>query len=192
MSTSFTPGAGNRRGYTLVELLLVVGLLGLAASLLIPNIVGRDSMRAQAAVRRLVADMTFAQADALARQELRRVEFFDDGSGYGLARVTEADYALALDPALADWIRDPLSPPGTLGEYVVRFDADSRFTGVRILDVQIDGENGFVVYDEMGGTVREGGLPGLGGTIDIGVNDDVYRVSIAAFTGKITVSRIDP
>lgn len=192
MSMSFTPGAGNRRGYTLVELLLVVGLLGLAASLLIPNIVGRDSMRAQAAVRRLVADMTFAQADALARQELRRVEFFDDGSGYGLARVTEADYALALDPSLADWIRDPLSPPGTLGEYVVRFDADSRFTGVRILDVQIDGESGFVVYDEMGGTVREGGLPGLGGTIDIGVNDDIYRVSIAAFTGKITVSRIDP
>jgi len=181
----------QREAYTLIELLLVVGLLGLAASLLIPNMVGRDSMRAQAAVRRIVADLSFAQSDALARQELRRVQFFDDGSGYGIMAVTNADFDAEFDAETADWIRDPLSSPGSLGRMIVSFDGDRRFQGVRILNVALDGDNDYLVYDPLGGTLRTGGAPGTGGTIDVAMGDDRYRIRVSAFTGKLTVVRLD-
>lgn len=179
-----------RRAYTLIELLLVVAILGLAGSLLVPNIVGRDSLRAQAAVRRIIADLSFAQSDALAHQEYRRVEFFDGGGGYGIARVGEADYALDLDPDDADWISDPLGSPGALGRYVVDFANDDRFAGVEITAVDVDGGNTFVVYDPLGGTVMGGDVPGTGGAIEVAAGDEAYRITIAAFTGKLTVARI--
>ena len=68
------------RSYTLIELIMVMAVLALAAALLVPNIVGSDTMRAQAAVRLLIADLRFAQSDALANQEFRRVVFYRDGS----------------------------------------------------------------------------------------------------------------
>lgn len=181
-----------REAYTLIELLIVVGVLGLAASLLIPNMVGRDSMRAQAAARRVIADLSFAQSDALARQELRRVEFFDDGSGYGIFAVTNDDFDAEFDAETADWVRDPLSSPGSLGRMIVNFDSDTRFQGVRILDVALDNVNRYVVYDPLGGTIRTGGSPGIGGRIDLGMGEDRYRVLVSAFTGKLTVNRLDP
>jgi len=182
----------QREAYTLIELLLVIGVLGLAASLLIPNMVGRDSMRAQAAVRRIVADLSFAQSDALARQEFRRVQFFDDGSGYGIIAATDADFDAEFDAETADWIRDPLSSPGSLGRMIVNFDSDGRFQGVRILDVSLDDGAAYLVYDPLGGTVRTGGAPGIGGRIDVGLGDDRYRVNVSAFTGKLTVIRLGP
>ncbi|MHC4827474.1 MAG: prepilin-type N-terminal cleavage/methylation domain-containing protein, partial [Planctomycetota bacterium] len=64
-SPARTPAA---RGYTLIELILVMALLALAAALLVPHLVGRDSLAVQAAIRLLIADLSFAQTDALANQ----------------------------------------------------------------------------------------------------------------------------
>src|SRR5690554_431827 len=63
----------RQRAYTLIELLLVVAILGLASAILIPQLANRDSMEVQAAVRQIIADLSFAQSDALAHQEYRRV-----------------------------------------------------------------------------------------------------------------------
>ena len=71
----------NVRGYTLIELIFVVALLGLATAMLVPYLVNQNSMTVQAAVRRVIADLSFAQSDALAHQEYRRVHFYADGRG---------------------------------------------------------------------------------------------------------------
>ena len=87
---------GIRRSYTLIEILIVVTILGLAATMVVPRIAGRDRLTLQAAVRTLIADMGFAQSDALAQQEYRRLVFIDpDSDGwsteYAIVRVTEAE-----------------------------------------------------------------------------------------------------
>ena len=64
-----------RRAYTLVEILIVVAVLGIAGALVIPSMSQTGVLRIQAAVRTLVADMTFMQADAMAFQS-RRVMVF--------------------------------------------------------------------------------------------------------------------
>lgn len=180
-----------RQGYTLIELLIVVAVLGLAASLLIPYMAGRSSLETQAAVRRVIADLSFAQSDALAHQEYRRVYFYPDGRGYCLLRITGA-FDAAFDPNTADYLIDPITVTNSSSHYIVDFTADSRYAGVSIGNVSIDSSARFITYDALGGTVMGGGtLPGTGGYITVTSDEATYRINIAPFTGKLTVEKID-
>lgn len=178
-----------RRGYTLIELIVVIGILGLASALLIPQLVGRDSMAAQSAVRLMIGDITFAQSDALANQEMRRVHFYDDGRGYCLVRIDQGDLSQAFDEATADYINDPLQ--GDVGRYIVDFGANDRFEGISIISSDVDGSGGEDLnFDALGGTVMGGNVPGVGGTIVVGTADIQFEITIAPFTGKLTVRRL--
>jgi type II secretory pathway pseudopilin PulG len=172
-----------RRSYTLIELLLVCAILGIAGSLLIPNIVGRDVMACQAAVRLIIGDLSFAQSDALAHQEYRRVHFNDDGSGYSLSRITQSQLDDPFDPDTADYITDPLLG----GQYLVNLAEDRRFTGVTISAVALEGAGRTLHYDSMGGIVATNGAAGVGGTITVTSANDEYQITVAPFTGKLTV-----
>ncbi len=176
-----------RRAYTLIELLIVVGLLGLAASLLIPHLTVRTSLETQAAVRMIIADISFAQSDAMAHQELRRVHFFEDGSGYCLTRVT-GSFDAAFDPETAEYIPDPTS---TTGQWIVNFAASDRFSGVQIGEVSLDSNKRYLTFDSLGGTVKSGGGPGTGGSILVTSDQANYLISVAPFTGKLTVEKVD-
>ncbi len=44
--------------------------------------------------------------------------------------------------------------------------------------------------DEFLGTIMSGGVPGSGGTIDVGSGDTSYRITVAPFTGKLTVDEL--
>ncbi len=177
----------SRRAYTLIEILIVVALLGIASALLIPNMVAGDSLNTQAAVRLMISDMIFAQHDALAHQEYRKVVFFDDGSGYCITRVTDSNYATAYDEDTADYIVDPLS--NDAGLYIVNFQQDNRFDDVSIA-ASIDSGGNELIFDPLGGTIRSGGLPGLGGTITVTSGEFSYQISVAPFTGKLTVAEL--
>ena len=172
------------QAYTLIELLIVVGVLGLAASLLIPSLNNTDSLSIQGAVRRVIGDLHFAQSDALAQQEYRRVEFFDDGSGYVITR--------SPFNAASDYITDPMARAGTDQAYIVLFSTDERFEGIEISAVDIDGGEDFITYDELGGTITDGGDAGTGGTIILTSPNAEYRITVAGFTGKLTVEDITP
>ena len=176
----------SRRGYTLIELIMVIAVLGLAAALLVPHMVNLDSMTVQATVRLIIADLSFAQSDALANQEYRRVHFYDDGRGYCLFRVTEADYATPADLDDADYIFDPLS---AMRRYIVDFTQDDRYEGVTIESVDIDTGRREITYDALGGTVITPNIPGTGGEIIVAFGEERYRLQIAPFTGKLTVNK---
>lgn len=173
---------GRLGGYTLIELLIVVAILGLAGALVVPQIGQPDELAVQAAVRRVISDLSFAQSDALAHQELRRVHFYEDGRGYVILRDP-------FDPA-TDYIYDPLGPGGAQSPYVVDFTAEDRFEGITVESAAIDGTERFVTYDELGGTLSPAGTPGTGGAVILRSTTRRYRISIAPFTGKLTVEDI--
>jgi Tfp pilus assembly protein FimT len=178
--------ATTRRSYTLIELLLVCAILGIAGTLLIPQIVGRDIMACQAAVRLIIGDISYAQSDALAHQEIRRVHFNDDGTGYSITRVTQAQLSNDFDAATADYIDDPLNG----GRYIVSLTGDSRFPGVTIESVDIDNGSRDLHFDALAGTITHNGTPGTGGTIIVKSANEKYRITVAAFTGKLTVQKL--
>jgi prepilin-type N-terminal cleavage/methylation domain-containing protein len=182
----------HRRAYTLIELLIVIGLLGISGSLLVPHLVGRDIMAAQSAVRLVIGDVTFAQSDALAHQELRRIHFYEDGRGYCIVRITQAELNLPFSESdtTHDYINDPLAKAGELGRYIIDIVNDGRFDGVFIESVEIDGAGRDLTFDELGGTIMAGGVPGSGGTIIVASPNSRYEIEIAPFTGKMTVREL--
>jgi len=180
----------SRRGYTLLELLIVVGVLALAGALLVPSFSEPDSLKVQAAVRRIIGDLSFAQSDALAHQEYRRVHFYDDGSGYCIYRVTDSTFGDPFDADEVDYIFDPLAGNSEQGFYIQRFGVGNQFEIVEITDVDIDSGDRSVTYDELGGTVSGVGTPGLGGSIEVSGGDHTDRIDLARFTGKLTVTKL--
>lgn len=186
----------RRRGYTLIELIIVIGILGLAGALLVPVIGDRGSFDTQAAVRRLVADLTFAQSDAVANQEHRRLIFLPDEEnqgrfrGWAIVHLNQSELGLAFDAATAKYVHDPLAPAGQSGQYVVDILADERFGQTFVAEASIDGGAAFVTFDEMGGTVSATGQPGSGGSIVLRGGSSTYRITIEGLTGRITVADI--
>lgn len=183
------------RGYTLIELLIVVAILGLSGALLIPSLVNADTFSVQAAVRSMVADLTFAQTDALARQEIRRVQFLRDDTdrihGYAiLAPVNQALYDGPFDPANAEYLDHP-SAIATGGAFIVDFDLDDRFSGVEIESVSFNGQD-WVAFDALGGPLGPAGQPfTTGGEVRLRGLSGSYLLQVSGFTGKITVEQID-
>src|SRR4051812_19037514 len=82
-----------RRAFTLVEILVVVVILGIAAAVIMPQIGAQSDLKAAAAARLVMADLIYAQNRAIATQTKHYVVF--DTSG-------KTGYRLAMGPTLAD------------------------------------------------------------------------------------------
>ena len=171
------------RGYTLVEMLIVIGILGLSAGMIIPSMGSVGVLRIQAAVRSIVADITYAQMDALAYQELRAVVFDEDANMYTLTRVP----GVLIDPD-ADALFESKGPEL---RYRVLLDED-RFGGSFLRDINLNGGSA-IIFDEMGAPIASPASTALsdGGSVQIQGPTSRFRIDIAAFTGRVTVVQLD-
>lgn len=188
-----------RRGFTLIELLITIAVLGVATILVIPSMSTTGVLRVQAAVRQIVADITFAQADAMAYQSRRALWFgrvptnksapftYDEGNGYVLAEVNGATLDLATD---AMFLPEKIDTP-----YARDFN-EEMYGGAVILNAEFDGDD-LLIFDELGGPVLDltGPEPSDGGFIEIGTVAGgeawEYRINIAPMTGRVTVDRAE-
>ncbi len=171
-----------RRGYTLIEILIVITVMGIAAALVIPSLGQTHVLRVQAAVRTIISDITYAQYDALAYQSGRAVVFDAGTNSYSLLEVT----GLTLDPA-----NDTLySPSGPGQQFIVMLD-DPRYGGAVIQNVNFDGDS-TLIFDEIGGPVTAPGSDVLssGGSLEVAGPTSTWRIDIAAFSGKVTVTEV--
>ena len=104
------------RGFTLVEILMVVVILGIASAIIIPAIGNRDDMRAAAAGRVLVADLIFAQNQAITTGRKVYVRFDVANNKYALCTavatlgdtyvthpITQASYVQQFGPSARGW-----------------------------------------------------------------------------------------
>lgn len=175
--------ANHNRGYTLVEMLIVIGILGFSAAMVIPSMGSVGVLRIQSAVRSVVADITYAQMDALAYQELRAVVFDEDANMYTLTRVP----AGAIDPD-ADALFEAKGPDQ---RYRVLLDED-RFGGSFLRDIDLNGGSA-IIFDEMGAPIAAPASATLsdGGSVQIQGPSSRFRIDIAAFTGRVTVVQLD-
>jgi len=190
MRSKHTPLSMIRRGYTLIEVLIVVTILGLAGSLLVPYLSSKGDFDTQSAVRTLIADISFAQSDALANQGFRSLYFYPDGTGWCLVRATEDSLGDEFDPATADYVYDPLASNAERGAYIVNLRDRQAFSSVRVTSVDLDGGKRVLTFDELGGTVASGGIPGTGGKVILTSPQASYQLDIAPVTGKVRVTRL--
>lgn len=173
----------GRRGYTLLEVLVLVMILGIAGALVIPSLGQTHVLRVQAAVRTVVSDITFAQSDALAFQRGRAVVFDENTNSYTLVEVV----GTTLDP-VNDALYDPTGP---MQRYIVSLD-DPRFGGATLENASFDGDAN-LIFDEMGGPVAAPGSDTLsvGGMVEVAGPDTRWRINVAAFSGRVTVEQVE-
>jgi prepilin-type N-terminal cleavage/methylation domain-containing protein len=168
------------RGYTLLEVLVVVTVLGIAAALIVPSMGSTGILRVHTALRTMVADVTFAQADALAYQQRRAIMFDVPNNKYMLLEVNGP----VLDPS-ADIMYDPARPGK---RFEVSFN-DPRFAGAKLTTVDFEGGD-TLIFDELGGPVRTptGEEPSAGGRVVIEGQGRLFELDVEAYTGRLTTN----
>jgi len=155
------------RAFTLVEVLVVLVIIGIAAAIVVPHMLNVGTMSSQAAARSAISDILFAQNEAISMQSPRSVVFDVDANQY----------------QLTDGSGTVLSAPSRSGGlYVVDFSTDRRFQGVVLSDVNFDDET-TLTFDALG-------TPTSGGQLELSAGDIRYRITVAAFTGRVTIAPV--
>jgi prepilin-type N-terminal cleavage/methylation domain-containing protein len=163
-----------RRAYTLVEVLVVVVVLGIAAAMVVPSFSQTGVLRVQGAIRTVVADIAIAQSDAIAFQKGRAIVFHNDPGRprYVVCEVNGANIDETLDKI-----------------------TEQDFVGADFGDVAFDHinlTNGMIVLDEMGGPVSapQSSMPAPAQSFEIVGSGQRFRINIEAYTGKVTVDSL--
>lgn len=164
-------------------MLIVVAILGIASAIVIPSVGQAGTLRGQSSVRAIVADLAFAQSDAMAFQSGRAVVFDVEGNRYWVCSVNGP----SVDPE-TDVLYDSSREGGIMS---IDLD-DEMFGSARFESADIDGGS-MIVFDEMGAPVNapQSNSPSAGGIITIVCEDQRYTIVIDGFTGHITTSRAD-
>lgn len=171
MSTMKSNPTPRRGGYTLVEVLIIIAILGIAAAVVVPQMLAAGTLGVQAAARIIIADILFAQNDAIAQQRNRRVMFDPANESYSL--TDNAGTVLSVN-----W------KGGGVNNYMVDFTTDSRFQGVEIVSANFGGVTPTTLeFDALGSPLN-------GGTVEIEFQDQRYRITVASFTGRVTVQKL--
>jgi prepilin-type N-terminal cleavage/methylation domain-containing protein len=167
-------GERARGGYTLIEVLVVITLLGIAGALVVPSLGQTNVLRVQAAVRSIVSDINFAQSDALARQRSRAVLFDVENNIYSVLEV----HGATLNPQ-TDTIQ------------MTNLNLHHIYHDTRLVAAAFDGTNA-LVFDELGGPVAGPGSsnPGAGGSITVTGSGAEFRINVEAYTGRVSVVRV--
>src|SRR4051812_9044864 len=149
--------------------------MGIASALVVPSLGSTDVLRVQSAVRTIVADINYAQSDALARQRGLAIIFNAGSNGYSIVEVK----GTTLFPA-TDTIQS------------VTLSNTRRFHDTRLVSATFDNGSNILVFDEMGGPVTAPGssTPGNGGTIVVSGSQSVFNITVEPYTGRLTVTRV--
>jgi len=65
----------RRSGFTLIEILMVVVIMGITAAIIVPQVSPRDDMRCASAARSLMGDLLYAQSRSIALGKMHYVQF---------------------------------------------------------------------------------------------------------------------
>lgn len=174
-----TPPNPRRKiaAYTLVEVLITVTIMGIAAAIVVPNMLQGGTMGVQAGARMIVADVLFAQNEAMAHNSQRRVVFDPAGNSYSVQKYDSDAGAWVLET-------NPVLGGNSTNNYQIDFDEDGRFEGVDIVSADFGGSD-TIQFDDLGN-------PSSGGTVQIRYDQHIYDIKIAPFSGRVTVEKVIP
>lgn len=160
----------KRKALTLVEMLIVITLIAIAASLAVPLLGDTAGTRLQSAARLLVADLAFAQIESITHADDPCCVAFDQASGsYTVARSST--------PAT------PITNPGTNQPYVTQFGIGraSELSGVSIQGYSLDGDN-VLAFGMFGETDQA-----TSATITLEANGQSLTVQIDPVSGEASI-----
>lgn len=151
------------RGFTLIEILIVIVILAIAAMTAIPMMGSAASVQIRSAGNMIAADLEYAKSLAISKGQNFSVVFDEGAESY----------------SIVDQDGNTISHPVKKGfDYVIDFE-DEGLGRVEIADADFDGASQ-VQFDYLGS-------PDNGGTVHLQAGDMSATVSVEPVTGYITV-----
>lgn len=166
-----------RGGFTLVEILIVVVILGICSAIILPQIGTRDDLRAAAAARVVMSDLIYAQNLAISTQQTKYLRF--GLSDYGLYNAGTASTAL--------------THPVNKTPFVVTFGVGA-LRDVSLQSKSFDGQT-TLAFDELGAPYAYQSVGGTltplasAGQITLRSGSVTLTINIEPFTGEVTVTQ---
>ena len=168
---------------TLVEMLIVLGVMAIAAGLIVPMAANTNDMKVRTAADQMVAALMFAQTSAICQQRNYQVVFDSVNHSF---EVQDEDGNVIPDPLKK--MTDGVDPAEY--EYRVVYPSSGHLQQVRIDEADFDGDS-VVWFDGLGapysGALGGSPQPLSSGQVTISAGQHQFTISIEPVTGKVTV-----
>jgi type II secretion system protein H len=163
------------RGFTMIELMVVLAIIAIAAAIVVPIASSAGTMQLRAAVTMVAADLEYAKSMSISRGQRYSVVFDSANEQYRI-----------VDPN-----GTTITHPVKVGQpYAVNFRNDSRLNGVDIVSATFDGVLA-VGFDYLGIPYSVGASPAPllnSGVITLQAGGVTRTVRVEAVTGYISIS----
>lgn len=158
-------------GFTLVEIIVVVVIISIAAVMAVPLLSSAADMQLRSAGNIVAADMEYAKSMAISRQKSYSVVFDVNNDSY---EIQDSDGNVIGHPVNGS------------GNFVVNFGSDSRLDRVDISGVDFDSDQ-TVIFDYLGSPYGLGNVPLNSGQVTLEADGLTVNVIVEPVTGYITV-----
>ncbi len=176
----------KRSAFTLVEVLIVLVIIGIAAAVIVPQMSSRDDLKAAAGARVVMSDLMYAQNLAITRQTYHYLVF----------DITNQRYSVVTSASMTT----PIAHPVSKSPYTVVFGANGS-PGVKNMSIDAASFKGggasayaTIGFDELGTPmVRTGSGPDeplSSGSISIRSGSHRLQISVEPYTGQLTVAQV--
>lgn len=163
----------EKRGFTLIEILVVVMIMAIAAMVALPMVSSAGSMQIRSAANMIAADLEYAKSIAISKGQNYSMLFNKSTETY----------------TLRDQNGSTISHPVNIGhDYQINFAADSRLDKVDILDVDFDQTN-IVSFDYLGSPYNGTGAALNSGAVTLRAGNVLMTITVEPVTGYITISK---
>ena len=160
------------RGFTLVEVIIVVVILSIAAMMAIPMMSSAGSVQIRSAADAIAADLEYAKSMAISRQRMYSVVFDTSSESYQIQDDT------------GTVIKHPVKRGF---DYIIDFKNDNRMKKVDIFSVNFD-STAAIKFDYLGSPYNGSGSPLNSGNITLQADGSAITVTVEPVTGFISIS----
>jgi prepilin-type N-terminal cleavage/methylation domain-containing protein len=157
---------GFNGGFTLIEIIIVIVILAIAAMTVIPMLSSAGSVQIRSAANIIAADLEYAKSMAISRGQNYYIEFDEASESYSIYKEGDAS---------------PIDHPVKKGfPYTIDFKNDSRLNKVDITNVNFNSTDR-VTFNCLGSPVN-------GGTINLNADGITATITVEPVTGYISTN----